>query len=313
MQIRERLDEFTHTHELEKVVWGDRVEQVPSPSWWASDSVLIRGQCPDRGPVLAKIVSRHAWSWRNRHNSFRAAVAASESGVGPRVFAQDQEIGVLLTEHLGDGWRVARLDSFADDDFVTELLRVRQKFASLDVELDRRSPMIDLLQLREECDDRSIRVDPRIERLIDVIYPLRPELVRVRDHLEFHPSQGEATISNIMVGPHGEVKIVGWGSAASLSPVHDAALLVSEASPTVHEPVGLISQIHPGATAKERALIQAVAIIEHLRWALLTAIRANQDPDVSLDSIKYGLWRMTLAEIIIGDGTVVSEWKEAMA
>lgn len=313
MQNAERLEEFSHTHGLESVEWGEPIDQVPSPSWWASDSVLVRGRCPDRGPVLAKIMSRHAWSWRNRHNAFRAAVAAGECGVGPQVFAHDQEIGVLLTEYLGDEWRVARLDSFADEGFLSELMRVRGRFAESPVELDRRSPMIELLELRDECDDRGITIDPRLQLLIDQFDPLRPSLVRVRDQLDFRPSQGEATISNIMVGPQGQVKLVGWGSAAALSSLHDAALVVSEASPTVHSADGLIEFVHPGASTKGAAIIKAVAIIEHLRWALLTAIRADLDPDVNLDSIKYGLWRMTLAEIIVGDGTVVAEWKEALA
>lgn len=313
MKIAERLEEFAYAHELGSVEWGEQIDQVPSPSWWASDSVLVRGRCPDRGPVLAKIVSRHAWSWGNRHNMFRAAVAAGEAGVGPQVYAHDQEIGVLLTEYLDDGWRVARLDSFSDDHFLSELTMARRRFAELDVELDRRSPMIDLLELRDECDDRGIVIDSRLGRLIDAVDPLRPSLVRVRDELDFRPSQGEATISNIMVDQQGRVKLVGWGSAAQLSPLHDAALLVSEASPTVRSAASLISSVRPEATEKEAAVITSVSLVEHLRWALLTTIRAAQDPDVNLDSIKYGLWRMTLAEIMVGDGAVIAEWKEALA
>ncbi|EYT48027.1 hypothetical protein [Kocuria sp. UCD-OTCP] len=301
MPIQERLAEFTRLHDLDDIQWSAPIPQLPSPSWWASDNILIRGESKTLGRVIAKVMSRHAWSWRNRHSMIQAAVAAGENGVGPVVHAHDQEIGILVVEELTDDWRVVRLDYYADPDFRSNLLSTRRAFAALDLNLTPRSPIVELTQLEEECRDRGISLDPRVTSSLEQVLRFKEALLDYRSSVEFQPSQGEATSSNLMVHRDGRVKIVGWGSAAQLSQVHDTALLVSEACPTVLSSEALIREVLPESTAKDIAVIQLISLIEHLRWALLASLRAATDPDENLDSIKYGLWRMTLAEIALAD------------
>lgn len=296
--IPEQLNEISHQQSIE---WNERVAQLPSPSWWASDNTLIRGTGKDCGKVIAKVMSRHAWSWRNRQNMIRAAVAAGEHGIGPRVIAHDEESGVIVTEDLSDTWRVVRLDYYADPQFRANLLEVRRKLAALELDLSPRSPMIELEQLQAECADRNVPVDPRVHVAIATLMEFKAPLLSYRNTVEFHPSQGEATSSNLMVNDEGDVRIVGWGSAAKLSRTHDTALLVSEACPTVLGADALIQEVMPEGTKTDKAVVKVVSLVEHLRWALLMSLRAATDPDEDLDSIKYGLWRMTLAEIALTD------------
>lgn len=313
MNAKERLLDFARHHDVGEIAWSDVVAQVPSPSWWASDNVLIKGESERFGPVLAKVMSRHAWSWRNRYNTFAAAKAAGEIGIAPVVHATDAETGIVLTERLTDGWRVARLDYYADPEFRARLHQARQDFAALDIELSPRSQLIDVIHLLDECEDRRIAVDPRTTGMIGRLKPFTDVLLEYRKNLDLVPSQGEATSSNIMVNEAGEVKLVGWGSAAKLSRVHDAALLVSEATPTVLDAKTLIGELLPEATAKDVAVTRVVAVLEHLRWSLLTTLRSGTDPDDSLDSIKYGLWHMTLADIAMNDTHWTTEVEEALA
>lgn len=313
MPVQERLSEFTRLHDLQDIEWSGPIPQLPSPSWWASDNTLIRGDSKEHGRVIAKVMSRHAWSWRNRHSMMQAAVAAGENGVGPKVHAYDQEIGIVLVEDLADDWRVVRLDYYADPEFRSNLLSTRRAFAALDLNLAPRSPIAELTQLEEECRDRGIVLDPRVTTAVEQLLRFKEALLDYRKSVEFRPSQGEATSSNLMVHRDGRVKIVGWGSAAQLSRVHDTALLVSEACPTVLNSEALIREIIPECTAKDIAVIQIISLIEHLRWSLLASLRAATDPDENLDSIKYGLWRMTLAEIALADRHFMTELEKELS
>ncbi len=313
MAVQERLSEFTRMHDLKEIQWSDPIPQLPSPSWWASDNTLIRGDSEEHGRVIAKVMSSHAWSWRNRHSMMQAAVAAGENGIGPKVHASDQETGILLVEDLADDWRVVRLDYYADPQFRANLLSKRRAFAALDLNLAPRSPIAELTQLEEECRDRGVTLDPRVTTAIEHLLRFREVLLEYRKGVEFRPSQGEATSSNLMVHRDGEVRIVGWGSAAQLSQVHDTALLVSEACPTVLSSEALIREVIPEATAKDIAVVQLIALIEHLRWSLLASLRAATDPDENLDSIKYGLWHMTLAEVALADRRFMTELEKELS
>ena len=313
LNAKEKLQEFTRHHDLGDISWSDELAQGPSPSWWASDNVLIKGESERFGPVLAKVMSRHAWSWRNRYNTFAAATAAGEIGIAPVVHATDAETGVVLTERLTNGWRVARLDYYADPDFRARLVKAREDFRGLDIELSPRSPLVDVIHLLDECEDRGIAVDARVLAMIDRLKSFTDVLLEYRKNLELRPSQGEATSSNLMVNDAGDLRIVGWGSAAKLSRVHDAALLVAEATPTVLDARSLIGELLPDASAKDVAVTMVVAVLEHLRWALLTTLRARTDPDDTLDSVKYGLWHMTLAHVAMNDTHWTTQVEEALA
>lgn len=313
LNANEKLLEFTRHRDLGDITWSDVVTQMPSPSWWASDNVLVKGESERFGPVLAKVMSRHAWSWRNRFNTFAAATAAGEIGIAPVVHATDAETGIVLTERLTDGWRVARLDYYADPAFRAALVKAREDFRALDLDLSPRSPLVDVIHLLDECEDRGIAVDSRVLAMIDRLKPFTAVLLEYRKNLDLRPSQGEATSSNIMVNDAGDLRIVGWGSAAKLSRVHDAALLLAEATPTVLDAKTLLAELLPEASSKDIAVALVVSVLEHLRWALLTTLRSRIDPDDSLDSVKYGLWHMTLAEIAMNDTHWKTQVEEALA
>lgn len=310
---QDNIDTWVQGFDVEAITWAGPIAQVPSPSWWASDSQLIAGECPEHGPVLLKKLSRHAWSWRNRDNLIAAATAAGEAGIGPKVFAADSELGVILEERLGSEWRVGRLDLFRDPALRLRLRQARAEFARLDIPLSTRSPLIELNQLIDECDDRGIEIDARVRDLVSYASEFRSPLLAYRRTVEMRPSQGEGTVSNIMVNRAGEVKLVGWGSAANLSAVHDHAVLVAEACPGALEIDALITELAPEAEQRDRAVIKLIAGIEHLRWAVLTRLRSVVDPDVNLDSIKYGLWRMTFAELLLNDPATRTELEGALS
>lgn len=303
----EDIGQWSDGFDVGPIEWAGPVQQVPSPSWWASDSELIAGRGSEAGEVILKRISRHAWSWRNRHNLIAAAVAAGEAGIAPKVHAADAELGLVLMERLPSEWRVGRLVMFKDEQVRRSIADARRRFAELDVELSTRSPLIDLNQLVDECLDRGISIDHRVTELVAYANEFREPLLAFRRTLEMRPSQGEGTSSNIMVGPDGRVQLVGWGSAARLSRVHDHAVLLAEATPGALDLDDYLSELAPEAGPTERAAAKLVTGIEHLRWAVLTRLRAKTDPDVNLDSTKYGMWRMTFAEMLLNDPDVRAE------
>ena len=110
-----------------------------------------------------------------------------------------------------------------------------------------------------------------------------------------------------MVGRDGQVRLLGWGSAARLSAVHDRALLLAEATPGALDLDEYIAELAPDASSTDRAVMKLVTGIEHLRWAVLTRLRALADPDENLDSTKYGMWRMTFAEMLLNRPEIRAE------
>ncbi len=304
----EDIGRWQEAADVGDVEWRGSFEPVPSPGWWASDSRLVSGQSTRLGNVVLKQISRHAWSWRNRHNLIAASVAAGQAGIGPKVFASDAELGVLLMEKLSpDEWRVGRLVMFTDPKVRRSIIEARRRFAELDVSLSTRSPLIDLDQLVDECRDRGFSIDHRITDLISYVDTFREALLSYRSTLTMRPSQGEGTSSNIMVGRDGQVRLLGWGSAARLSAVHDRALLLAEATPGALDLDEYIAELAPDASSTDRAVMKLVTGIEHLRWAVLTRLRALADPDENLDSTKYGMWRMTFAEMLLNRPEIRAE------
>lgn len=294
----EVIDEWSNDFATMGIEWEGEVPQVPSPSWWGADSRLVKGNSTEYGPVMLKTISRHAWSWRNRANMVSASRAAGDLGIAPKVIHADEEMGVLLLERLGPEWRVGRLDLFLDSEIRKNIHSARARFAESDVSLTTRSPLIDLNQLVDECSDREIDLDPRLQPLLDYVNQFREPLLEYRETLDMKPSQGDAAISNVMVNPEGDIRLIGWGSAAALSDIHDKALLITEACPGALDMKSYIGELLPEASEKDRGVLELVTGIEHLRWAVLTQLRSVVDPDVNLDAIKYGLWHMTFAELI---------------
>lgn len=304
----EDIGRWEEAPDVGSIEWQGSFEPVPSPGWWASDSRLVSGRSTELGNVVLKQISRHAWSWRNRHNLIAASAAAGEAGIGPRVFASDAELGVLLMEQLPpDEWRVGRLVMFTDPEVRRSIGEARRRFAELDVSLSTRSPLIDLNQLVDECQDRGFSIDHRVADLISYVNTFREALLAYRSTLTMRPSQGEGTSSNIMVGRDGQVKLLGWGSAARLSAVHDHALLLAEATPGALDLDEYMAELAPDASPTDRAVMKLVTGIEHLRWAVLTRLRALADPDENLDSTKYGMWRMTFAEMLLNQPEIRAE------
>ncbi|AOT05813.1 hypothetical protein [Arthrobacter sp. U41] len=302
MMEQQVLADFCEEHELRGVDWSAPVPQVPSPSWWASDSSLYQGSTLEHVPVMAKVVSRFSWSWRNKDNLIRAAVAAGNAGIGPRVHVADPQRGILLMERMPPEWRVGRLDLLRLPQVRANLIKARQDFANLDLDLSPRSAFVDLDHLQQECADRRITLDQRLTDAIDRVETFRRPLLAHQNCSRFVPSHGEGTISNVLVGPNHQIKLIGWGSAAALSKAHDAALLMSEACPTVLSEEELFEELMPHGTESDYAAAALLQVLEHLRWALLISLRAaTDDTAAGLDSTKYGLWRMTLAEIRLMD------------
>lgn len=295
------LADFCEENELAGIEWSTTVPQVPSPSWWATDSTLYHGSTLDDVPVMGKVISRFAWSWRNKENLVKSAVAAGNAGIGPRILSTDPQRGILIMERMPSQWRVGRLEHLGVPDLRANLIRMRQQFALLDLDLTRRDAFVDLDHLHQECKDRNVWLDQRLTDALEQVEPFRPALSVYQKAAHYLPSQGEGTISNVLVGPEYQVKLVGWGSAAALSEAHDAALLMSEACPTVLTEDDLFKELMPHGNERDFAAAALLQILEHLRWALLASLRAATDKNADLDSIKYGLWKMTLAEIRLMD------------
>ena len=95
----EDIGRWEEAPDIGNIEWQGSFEPVPSPGWWASDSRLLSGRNTELGDVVLKQISRHAWSWRNRHNLIAASAAAGEAGIGPKVFASDAE-----REWWGGSW-----------------------------------------------------------------------------------------------------------------------------------------------------------------------------------------------------------------
>lgn len=287
--------------ELTALDWKPSVAQVPSPSWWASDSAIYSATTADGRAILAKVVSPVAWAFRNLGPVFAAGRAAGEAGLGPRQIAADPATGVVLYEKLDARWRVGRLDLLADPRTRRGVLAERRAFGALALGLPERDHYAEILGARDEALDAKIIVDPRILALIEEVQPYREGLETLLAERPRVSSAGEGTVSNFMISDTRAAQLVGWGSACTLTDLGEIATLAAELTPAVISVPTLLREYRDSEPdAREIAAVELLALLDDVRWAMLLVLRAEREPNPDLDVTKYALWRMTKAQLALG-------------
>lgn len=304
------MDSDTQQHLIRRLVgqipgWADRpvviepaIVVLASPSWRGVDGDSLLARDAETGDTLF-VKSMHADTafYIDVPAAFEAAVKAGEAGVGPRVVAADAASGVIVSENLSRGWRVAGLEACRDPSFVDKVFELRKRFAAvapLSRELD---VFADIERFYGLARSSGAQTPADTPWLVDT---LRFAAEQIGESPAARaPVHGDGNVSNVLLGEQGEVCLVDWDRAGNGDPLEDAGSFLVEAFAFEAEARDAFRRNFPGhdETAFDRACILGVA--DDVRWGLIAAIQAHLSERRVNEFYKFANWRFLRARMAV--------------
>ncbi|MFI8632986.1 hypothetical protein ACIGEP_10360 [Microbacterium sp. NPDC077663] len=248
--------------------------------------------------VIAKIPRPHAVG----SAAALARSAASAAGVGPVVLAHDIALGMTVEAALGDGWRVATgLRLQRTPGAVHAVAAARRVFRESEATLPARDLGAEAQAMLDAFSAAGASLPLVVAPVAAVLPRLREAVANGPDPL---PAWLSSEISDIQLGPDGEVLLTGGTTAGLADPLADIGALLTELSPTVLPaeeafPV-LWGDAHPGAFARARLW----GVIADL-WVLLRAMQAHaMEPESDVGYVGYLMFRTWHAEHLVLTGEI---------
>lgn len=292
--------------------WADRpVEITPaipvlaSPSWRGVDGAPLIARDTETGARLfIKRLHPDTAFYITPEHAFAAAQAAGAAGIGPRVLLAEAEAGVLVCEHLGEGWRVAGLEQAADPDFVDRVLATRARLATAGPLPARPETFAELLRLEALLRAAGAPTPPDLPWLSDLLMTAA-EQART-PALPAVPIHGDGTLSNVMVHSDGRIRLVDFDSAGTADPCAEIGTALVEICTfeaemqVVYARNAALWGLSADAELFDRVRLHGIA--DDLRWAMIAMMLAHVSPRRGEQEFyKFGLWRCLRARIALRD------------
>lgn len=267
-------------------------------SWQGASHESWRASTADGDIVIAKAPRPHA-------RTSSAAIARSTAwrvGIGPEVVAIDLNAGVTVERALDSGWRVATgLRMQTTVDAVAALAAARRAFRESGAELAPRDLGAETQDLLDAFAALDVPLPLALVPVADVLPALR---AAVADGPAPVPSWLSSELSDVQLGPNGQVFLTGGTTAGLADPLADVGSILTELAPTVMPTDEAFAVLwgndHPGAFARARLW----GVIVDL-WVLLRAMNAHGlDPDSEVGYLGYLMFRTWHAEHPVLTGEV---------
>lgn len=235
---------------------------------WGLSSSLSTAVVAGVGPVIAKSDRPHVAHVPGGSARVSAALAAAAAGLGPAVVdvgPADGRIVQVLRTDLAPG-TLGRLSTYGA---VEAVLAARVAFRGLDVDLPVRDLASDVRALQQVAEQLGYHAVDEVRRLFPLVDPIAEA---VADGPAPEPSWGPADTSNVLVGPTGEVQLVGGTLAGLLDPLADVALVLNDLAPALLDDGDVMQATwgddHPGAYAR----VRLYTVLDDLRSALYAVV-----------------------------------------
>ena len=275
---------------------------LASPSWRGVDGAPWRVTSPDgAATVFVKVMYDDVDAYVDLPCTFEAARRAGEAGIGPRVL----EVGVpdraLAMEDLSPakGWRTGTLDLLLDDDRCERVVKARAAFHR-GAPLPRDSSVFDEIgRLAREAravgaslPDDLVWLETNVGEAGQAIRASGIDLV---------PAHGDGNVSNVLLGPDGEVRLVDWDLAANRDPFEDIGSFLVEAHAFETEARATFEMFHGAYDERlfNRAWLYGAA--DDLRWGLIGAWMARTSRRDMLEFLKFANWRFLRCRMAVRD------------
>ena len=273
---------------------------LASPSWRGVDGAPLVVRDGDSGEQLfVKRLHPDTSFYIDPDASFEAARIAGDLGVGPKVLHAGD--GVLVTEHLGDGWRTAGLEHAADPDFVHRVLAARAQLGTGPALPARADVFTELPRLHALIIDAKAPTAPDLGFLLDTVMLAAPR----KGNDTPVPIHGDGNLSNVMFNEAGEIRLVDYDRAGMGNPCEELGSALVEMY--AFEP--------PARAAFSRAAalfglpdedevfdrVRLHGIADDLRWTMIGMLMGHLSPRKNEEFYKFGLWRLVRLRAALRD------------
>jgi hypothetical protein len=266
---------------------GDPVPAIAMPMHLALDahSCLVTSADGAR-TAFAKTYRDGALAPFRFEDAAQAARRAGEAGVAPRLMEADGVARTLFVEPLGADWRMAMARDVQARDVKAAVIAVKKTWHG-------QAPLALSLSPFELALDYCARLEPLLDAKAPGHLPfkglvpfaaMKQWVVRIGEAIaasgaDLAPIHGENTVSNVMLGPGGEVRLVDFDRAANADPLFDLGALCLDLCRDDDERLEAVEMYAGRADARILARVKLYGIVDDFLWASW-ALLAEAAPDV---------------------------------
>lgn len=253
---------------------------------------------------FAKVVGENTDVFINRRVAHEAAVLAARCGVGPRIVHHDEETDFEVHEFL-DGFRNFTLADMRDPDTA---MRVMQAYAKIHAGAPLSATKTGFEQILEHAAQvAEARADtpPDLGMLLDGMHRTRNAIEAAG--MRIVPCFNDCYVTNYMLNPHGEVRIIDWEYAAGNDPFWDLASYFFESFAPPDARRRLLRHYDAGCGAREEARVTLYIPLVCLKWGLWASLQASISA-IEFDYLKYADLLFLRARYLMGQ----PEWEAAL-
>jgi hypothetical protein len=266
---------------------------LASPSWWGADSTRER-IATDSGVVFVKTMTPFSRAYADAAAAFAAAVAAGESGIGPRVLAAAPEQGRLELEDLTETHKTGTLYDFLDPARLAAIAALRRSVSELRPAVTRRAVVFDeIRKLRESALARNAQLPADLSWLLRSVGDFEKRVEAAGYDLVF--AHGDGNASNTMLHlDTGQIALLDWDAAGLMDPMQDLGTLLGEFARFDDEGRALFEAYWGSFDASLYARARLYAAADALKWGLIGAFADAADPG-TFEYSKFSDWSFTWA------------------
>lgn len=305
MQSNERLDQASTAvgtarliPRLQGLAFQPACSPHASPSWQGVDSTTILIEPNSKAPIFAKASDPDVQLFSELNTSHVAATIAGKLGIGPAVLATDGR-GLIVTEALATGWRVATLADLKDPHIGLAVLQARRalhegpRFPTTMTVFDHISMLLDRL--------RSITAyePPELPWLLENVQEIAAAIAAAGfDKVATH---NDGTASNVMISNATEVRLVDYDLAVNTDPFEDFGSHFVEAFTFERDARQMFERFFGTFDEPNFARTLAYGIADDLRWGLIGLLLSAHSERRDVEFLKYAQWRLLRCRISVSD------------
>ncbi|ANW67865.1 hypothetical protein BCA37_19085 [Mycobacterium sp. djl-10] len=283
---------------LQGDVGADPTPSMASPSWWGADSECLDVRSASQA-VFVKTMIGHAGAYVDIPHAFSAAVAAGESGVGPRVLAADADAGVLVLENLCDTASTATVDRFDDPDALASLIELRARVHT-GAGITRTATVFDDIRaLTTLAYTAGVTVPQDFGWMLRMVNMAEKKILATG--FDTVPAHGDGNVSNVLLADDGRMLLVDWDVAAVMDPLQDIGVLLAEVRPFDSQARAAFDMAWGSYDQKLFDRARVYGIVDLVRWGLIGAYADAARPG-TLEYSKFSDWQFLRARAGLADG-----------
>lgn len=227
-----------------------------------------------------------------------AARWASSLGLAPKPLFVAGDEGAILFEHLGEGWRVARIDDLRRPDIMAGVIAAHRSIAEGEP-LGRDWNVFDGIgELWAAFDPADPVLPPDGWWLKQNVDAIGEAIAAAGSDLK--PAHADPHASNLMIGPGGALRLVDFDMAANVDPYYQLGALMNEAYQFDTEMRAALEMFDGAVRESAFQRCRAYAAADDLYWALRSLLLDRLHPRRGLEFRKYASWRFLRCRMLVG-------------